>query len=114
MGEEDEAFVRQFIESRRWQYAKTMPKTPHTYTIRTWSGDTDSFDRFGALIWKFGVTERFYSRVGVYLHVDGEKFWTMGEPIGPECQVINRSDASLYYGKQSPAEKPFQDLGRWA
>jgi hypothetical protein len=80
--------LREFIDSSKWTFAKTMPEWPHEYLVR------DRVDRmlFEALIRhirQYGFEGRFYQRVLTYFCEDGLLYWTMGEPI-EETTIINR------------------------
>lgn len=71
-----------FIESRGWRVASTMPKIPHSYTVRR--GDDDpEFDRFVALIRERGTSRLFGKREYRYLVIGDLEYWA----IHP---VINR------------------------
>ena len=91
----DEA--RTYIESARWQFAKTMPQWPHEYTVREWRPDlTDTFEMFAIFIRAEGVvkpwpadspTPRYHHR---YLAIDGWDYWIMDGTI-EDTEVINRA-----------------------
>jgi hypothetical protein len=93
----------EFIKNRRWQYAKTMPKFPHEYTVREWlPHDQNEFEEAAIFIRKQGKSEKFFSKTHIYYYIDGWKYWTMGYPI-PETTVINRakiSDLSMTSAKE--------------
>jgi hypothetical protein len=85
--------IREYIASVKWQVAKTMPKIPHSYTIKQWRPDLKAtFEEFALHIRQEGVGEKFYSKTYTYLYVDGYKYWTMGAPID-ETIVLNRAVA---------------------
>ena len=100
-GEPAEAFslkeARTYIESVRWQFAKTMPKWPHEYTVREWRPDlTDTFETFATFIRSEGIvkpwpadsaTPRYHHR---YLAIDGWDYWIMDGTI-EDTEVINRA-----------------------
>ena len=91
----DEA--RTYIESVRWQFAKTMPQWPHEYTVREWRPNlTDTFEMFAIFIRAEGVvkpwpadslTPRYHHR---YLAIDGWDYWIMDGTI-EDTEVINRA-----------------------
>ena len=86
-----------YIDAVRWQFAKTMPRWPHEYTVREWRPELDAdFERFASLIRTAGVvkpwprtspTPRYHH---TYLTIGDFEYWTMGAPLG-ETTVINRA-----------------------
>lgn len=79
-----------YIEKVRWQFAKTMPRTPHWYTVMRWAPGLESEMRwFAVMIEKYGKQELFYGRPQTYLYLGEYKYWKM-EPIH-ECDLINRA-----------------------
>jgi hypothetical protein len=81
----------EFVKSRKWTYAKTMPKFPHEYTVREWLPDKQQeFEEAAQFIRDNGNPEPFFSKIHIYYYCDGWKYWTMGAPI-PETTVINRA-----------------------
>jgi hypothetical protein len=92
---EDDA--RAYIAGVRWQFAKTMPKWPHEYTVRKWRPDLErQFVDFVELSRRAGVVEPWPRDAAVpryrlaYLELDGWEYWTMGAPVS-ETTVINRA-----------------------
>lgn len=91
-----------FISSRRWTYAKTMPDWPHEYTVKSWLPQrADEFIEFCQAIHDRGIVEPWPPPPAVaiyhnhYLAIGGLKYWTMGpsgdrDPI-EEMTVINRA-----------------------
>ena len=62
--------LRDFVDTAKWTFAKTMPEWPHEYLVR------DRVDRvlFAALarhIRQHGIEQRFYQRVLTYFAEDG-------------------------------------------
>lgn len=91
-------FCRTYVRENRWQTAKSGP--PHQYNIRTWAEtDRSKFDRFVRIIRKCGIPEKFYRHTRIYLHLDGQKYWTMGDLL-TNTVVINRDRADRFYGRQ--------------
>jgi hypothetical protein len=81
----DEA--RAYIAAVRWQFASTMPRIPHWYTVRKWRPELDNaFVAFVRYIQFAGVrmdwpdppSKPLYRNQ--YLLLDGWKYWTMGDP----------------------------------
>lgn len=82
--------IKKYIESVKWQFAKTMPEIPHEYTVVDWNPDKkESFYDFVRYIQEFGKDEKFYDKKYRYLALDGYKYWTMGNPV-EETTLINR------------------------
>jgi hypothetical protein len=82
--------IKKYIDSVKWQIAKTMPEIPHEYTIADWNSDKkESFYNFVKYIRKYGKDEIFYNKKYRYLVIDNYKYWTMGEPL-KETTLINR------------------------
>lgn len=81
-------YLREFVDSLQWTFAKTMPEWPHEYIVR----DRVDRVRFEALVHhirQHGFDGRFYEQVFTYFAEDGFLYWTMGEPI-EETIIINR------------------------
>jgi len=84
--------ARSYISTVRWQFAKTMPETPHEYTVSKWNPNLrDEFEWFVNAIRQHGKGERFFNKTFMYFAIDGKKYWTMGAPI-KETILINRTD----------------------
>ena len=80
--------LREFIESCKWTFAKTMPEWPHEYIVRE-KVDKVLFEALVRHIRQYGFEGRFYQRVLTYFAEDGLLYWTMGAPI-EETTIINR------------------------
>jgi hypothetical protein len=79
--------ARAYIAAVRWQFASTMPRIPHWYTIRKWRPELDdAFVEFVREIRSAGIrmdwpdppAKPLYRNQ--YLLLDGWKYWTMGDP----------------------------------
>lgn len=90
-----------YIADVRWQFASTMPRWPHEYTVKAWRPElTEEFEGFCRLIENEGVVEpwppppapaKYHNH---YLVIGDHKYWAMG-PEGDrdppeEKSVINR------------------------
>ena len=84
--------AEQFVESSRWQFAKTMPQNPHEYTVRGWHPDQERFEAFVLYVREHGYVEKFGRWAYTYLQIGEWKYWTMGAPVG-ETVVVNRAKA---------------------
>ena len=93
MQNEDE--FRNFIESRHWRFAKTMPQWPHEYTVRKFQEPREEqalFEKAVAFVRTHGERRTFEptGKSAVYFDIDGRQYWTMGAPI-EETIIINRA-----------------------
>ncbi len=89
--------ARAYIAKVRWQFARTMPRWPHEYTVRHWRQDLEpEFIAFAECIINNGTVKPWLSHAVIpryhhtYFEIDGWEYWTMGEPI-PATTVINRA-----------------------
>lgn len=82
-------WARQFVNARRWTFARTMAKIPHEWTLRKHAPEAD-FCRFVMLIRECGYTQYFFKKAFVYLDIDGWQYWTMGAPLS-DTTLINRA-----------------------
>lgn len=80
--------LRDFVDTERWTFAKTMPEWPHEYLVRD-RVDARLFEELVHHIRRHGSEQRFYHRVLIYFEEDGLLYWTMGEPV-EETVIINR------------------------
>ena len=81
--------ARQFIAGAKWQYAKTMPRWPHWYTVKDWA-DRTQFEEMCRFIASNGVVRKMAKWTRPYLDVDEYYYWTMG--AAPEdTTIINRA-----------------------
>ena len=102
----DEALVafRHFCESVHWRTASSeaMQKYPHQYIVKK-NVDSDHFMQAVKIIRSFGVPEKFYRRVFIYLTVGDWKYWTMNDPLD-KTVIINRAHKDKSYGTQDAPE----------
>ena len=83
-------YMREILLSKTWRFAKTMPKTPHWYTLRkTWGNDI-LFDEIVLLIRKHGYQHRYGKTWYVKIDIDDMQYWTMGSPVAKTI-LINRA-----------------------
>ena len=84
--------ARQYSQSVRWQFAKTMPETPHEYTVRQWRPDKEAdYDWFAKVIYRHGRDQLFMGKKYRYLYVDAWKYWSLGIIINRARHVAPRS-----------------------
>jgi hypothetical protein len=84
-------------DALRWQFARTMPRWPHEYTVRHWRPDLEAeLEAFEYLIREIGVvkpwprTSKTPKYHHTYLTIEDFEYWTMGAPISVTT-VINRA-----------------------
>lgn len=85
----DETWLRSFIASAEWVFAKTMPQSPHWYTLRR-TNDEQAFEHAVLDIRAYGYTRRYQGYDYTSYDIDGYYYWTMGAPLG-ETILINRA-----------------------
>lgn len=85
------------LDNAIWNEAKSMPKIPHSYTIRKNWSDDKLFVECVKLIRLIGVKEKFYSKEYIYYYYNGFKYWTMGNPVSytdkKKTFILNRAKA---------------------
>lgn len=85
----DEA--KQYIQSVRWQYAKTYVTAPHEYTVLDWKPESKrQMIDFADFILANGYKEQFYSKTYTVLQIDDYKYWSMDFPT-VNTNLINRT-----------------------
>lgn len=82
--------LREYIKRCKWNWATSMMDVPHEYIHRdkcalTW----DEFYYFVSAQRQDGITERWGKYNFPYLHIDGYKYWTMGDPF-ETTWILNR------------------------
>jgi hypothetical protein len=84
-----EAFVRRWLESQRWIYARSRPNNPHSYCLRREAGDTELFEKVVEHIREFGHPYPWWGRVYRQYVCGSHAYWSMGAPLS-ETELINR------------------------
>ena len=82
--------VHDILEENKWIFAKTMPETPHFYTLRRTWRDEKEFESVVEYIREHGVKEKFEGKEYIYLYLDDFKYWTMGDVV-KDTILINRA-----------------------
>lgn len=84
--------LKQYIESVRWQFAKTMPQWPHWYTVLKWSTKDQShhFLTLSKSIFNHGYDMTIGKRTYRYLNIGEFKYWSM-DPTPESTDLINRA-----------------------
>ena len=89
--EEEENRAIRYINRVKWQFAKSMPETPHSYTVVTWDGGLEGeFRWLATMIQKYSIQELWAAgRYSSYLYIKRHKYWIMSKP--KDCILINRT-----------------------
>lgn len=94
--EEYELFLpimRNFIQSKKWVFARSMPQCPHEYVCKSdlrVQEDIDLFVNVVKFIQKYGYDKMWYKNKTRYINVGMFKYWTMGWHW-TETIIINRA-----------------------
>jgi hypothetical protein len=91
------AFIAAYAERVGWSFAKTMPEDPHQYALREKAagvGLEGDFEWLVLAIREHGYRQRYGATKYTYLAIDGERLWSMGNPL-PETTVLNRTPLTL-------------------
>lgn len=91
----NEAKLRNLIGKCKWTFAKTMPTCPHEYIVRNKCALSDEeFVYFVQSQRQFGIPQQWWKYNFPYLHIDGYKYWTMGDSINNTI-IINRAKEDM-------------------
>ncbi len=82
--------ITKILESKNWIFAKTMPQSPHWYTLRKEWLNNDLFDAVVTFIRDHGYQEKYKRTFYTMINFNEYKYWTMGSPIN-ETILINRT-----------------------
>lgn len=96
---EDLDWFTDWEPQQKWQFAKSMPDSPHSYVVRGKTVTDEEFQRAVRVIRTFGEPAKFWSRTHIYLTVGTKRFWTMGDPMATTT-IINVADDGKEYGVQ--------------
>jgi hypothetical protein len=105
--------ARAYTATVRWQFASTMPRTPHWYTIRKWRPDLDSefvsfvrHIRFAGIRmdWPDPPARPLYGNQ--YLLLDGWKYWTMGDPHPGVVPPIETPETTTLINRAHTEQQP--------
>ena len=79
------------LKELEFVFAKTMPKIPHEYVVRTEANEQEYIELFNTIKEK-GVYERWGKRQYQYYYAgDGYKYWAMTKDINKSI-IINRCE----------------------
>ena len=99
----DDEWLRGFIKGAQWVFAKTMPESPHWYTLRR-TNDSAEFERAVVDIRTYGYVRRYKGYDYVSYDIDGWYYWTMGAPL-EETILINRAQLDAVPGTPSEVRR---------
>ncbi len=103
--------VQQIIARLSFRLAKTMPQTPHEYTVRAPETEVDYVALYDA-IQRDGVAERYGGRKKKYLYPgDGWKYWAMTTHL-PSSRVLNRMRIEDDLDRLQREGQPIRNDGR--
>lgn len=88
----DREEAHHLLRNAKYTFAKTMPKNPHYYSVRTEWEDEAVFEDLVKFIRLNGHREKYGGRWYTCYVFDGWKYWTMGWPVR-ETTIINRCEA---------------------
>jgi hypothetical protein len=83
-------YVVAALENAAWTFARTMPQTPHFYTLRKAWNQPVGFEDVVLYIREHGVRRRFGNTTYVYLDHGDWQYWTMGAHLAATI-LINRA-----------------------
>ena len=82
--------LRSFVQDSTWTFAKSMPQTPHEYTLRRNAKDEALCERVIIYIRQVDYHQKWGKTTYTYLDIDGWQYWTMGSPQD-QTILINRA-----------------------
>jgi hypothetical protein len=82
--------LRYFVQESKWTFARSMPQTPHEYTLRRDAKEDALFERVVIHIRQVGYQQKWGKTMYTYLDIDGWQYWTMGSPLD-QTILINRA-----------------------
>ena len=82
--------IAEALVSHRWQFAKTVPESPHWYTLRQEWDDDFLFEQVVRYIRANGYADTYAGHQYVKWNHGGFQYWTMGAPVS-ETILINRA-----------------------
>ena len=85
--------IQDFIDSHNWRFAKTMPTSPHWYTLKkncVDKKDEHDFERFVMVVRQQGQPVEWHGRTYKYFKFGDYQYWTM-DPTIESTDLINRA-----------------------
>jgi hypothetical protein len=74
-----------------WQFAKSMPKFPHWYTLRMKWSQSVCFEDVVQAIRDYGVEQKWGKATYTYYEFGGWQYWTTEVPL-PITILINKAE----------------------
>lgn len=90
MNNTDFTYLCSTLIHKNYIFAKTMPQSPHWYTLRKEWKSEESFEKCVLLIREFGYKETYKGYTYIMFNCNGYKYWTMGAPVDKTI-LINRA-----------------------
>jgi hypothetical protein len=102
------SILQEFIDSKQWTFAETMPEWPHEYIVRG-RVDYDLFVRLVQHIRQHGYEGQFYRKSITYYYAGGMVYWTTGAPLGEtfivyRCKIEDSYEYRLVMNKLPKAK----------
>jgi hypothetical protein len=92
-----------------FRFAKTMPQTPHEYTVRSEATEEDYVALYHTVT-QDGVDERYNGRKKKYLYPgDGWKYWAMTTHL-PSSRILNRQRIEHDVERLRREGQPIRDI----
>lgn len=89
--------LQEWMASVRWRFARTMPKHPHSYSLREWN-EPDLFERVVQTIWDHGYDRVYLRRPWRSLDIGDFYVWVCTLPVSPrqpapleKTELVNRA-----------------------
>lgn len=79
-----------------FKFVKSMPRSPHFYTLRKWLPDGSVFDWCVEFIKTEGHTEQFMNLPYTKVHVNGHHYWVTDSLYEDGSVLINRALANYH------------------
>lgn len=83
-------FLGNTFAEKKWIFAKSMPTSPHWYTLRKEWGDDNQFNDCVTYMRHNSYVEYFHKKPFQMININGMKYWTMGAAVESTI-LINRT-----------------------
>ena len=95
------------LETAKYKFAKTMPKFPHSYTLKSYWKNSKEFESVVDFIKQNGIEENFFKKKYIYYYTENYKYWTMGDTTRINKQRKNKMS---YHSALTPELKNLQEV----
>jgi hypothetical protein len=85
------------VLSHRFTFAKTMPTIPHSYIVRRNWASPIPWENIVQFIRDHGVGGWFHRKRQMYWRWEGERYWTMGNPLNVTTIINQAKDVPVPY-----------------